>query len=123
MRCASARSVRSKLARVMLAGVHSAAVTLETRAAEPGETPPPPLSPPADTRPPLPLPGENSSWQRTPGEPCNVPSEDLCVAIPACAWVKVYGTVPGGPAASFCHPRTATTEATGDAGAPMPGPR
>ena len=64
-----------------------------------------PLSPPADVRPPLPLPGESGTLERPSGGPCAHDSEAACIAASACAWVKVYGTVPGHPPLAFCYVR------------------
>lgn len=63
--------------------------------------------PPLDVRPPLPLPGESGRLERQANGACSAPDEAACGAVPTCAWVKVYGTVPGQPTAGFCHPRAA----------------
>lgn len=69
--------------------------------------------PPADVRPPLPLPGESGRLERQASGACSAPDEVACGAVPSCAWVKVYGTVPGQPTAGFCHPRAAMPSDTG----------
>ena len=78
---------------------------------------PPPVSapvlPPADVRPPLPLPGESGRLARQASGACSAHDEVACGAVPSCAWVKVYGTVPGHPTAGFCHPRAAMPSDTG----------